>query len=527
MTNQARSHPAERTLPPLSDWLRRVMDLDPTATALTFAESSFPWSYFGDATRDLDRLLRSHTTAHRIGLVLRNRPGQLAALLATIATGRQVITLSPHVGESGLGDDIRSLRPDVVIADEEDWNRDAVRCAAEDVGAVPLLVTPESGLRPCPASWAPAPAGLPMDDVAVVMMTSGTTGKPKRVCLAYPQLTAAFEAAGTELDDNTGPRLRRGSSILWSSLAHISGLYFAIAHAVDGRCVALMERFHVEEWAELVRRLRPRQLRLPPTAIRMVLSADLPVDTFSGVRAIGSGTAPLPPELAEEFESRYGVPVLTTYGATEFAGAIAGWSVADHRRWAGVKRGSVGRAHRGIDLRIVDRATQEVKAPGSIGLLEVRGPQLPSTDGSWLRTNDLASLDEDGFLFIHGRADDAINRGGFKIPPSVIEDALHQHPAVSDATAVGLPDERLGEVPVAAVTLCGQASTQDLLDHLAERLTRYQMPVDLRILDQLPRTPSLKVDRPRLQELFAAGRTPEDAPDKSGRPTGEPSPDPA
>ncbi|MER7691978.1 class I adenylate-forming enzyme family protein [Streptomyces sp. NPDC097610] len=512
MTKQARSLPVGRSLPALSNWLRRVMDIEPTATALTFAESDFPWSYLAGTARALDTLLRDHPTARRVGLVLRNRPGQLAALLATIATGRQVVTLSPHVGDTGLGDDIRALRPDVVIADEEDWGRDSVRAAAEHTRALPLVVSAGSGLRPHPVSWVPEPAGLPVDDIAVVMMTSGTTGTPKRVSLSYPQLTAAFEAAGTVLDDSTGPRLRQGYVILWSSLAHISGLYFAITHAVDGRSVALLERFQVEEWAQLVRRHRPRQLRLPPTALRMVLHADLPVDTFSSVRAIGSGTAPLPPELAEEFEQRYGVPILPTYGATEFAGAIAGWSFADHREWSGSKRGSVGRAHPGIELRIVDRATQGVQPPGGIGLLEVRGPQLPTADDGWLRTNDLASLDEDGFLFIHGRADDAINRGGFKIPPSVIEDALHQHPAVSDATAVGLADERLGEVPVAAVTLCGQVSERELLDHLLARLTRYQMPVELRILDQLPRTPSLKVDRPRLQEIFGAARTPEGQP---------------
>ncbi|MEV7394999.1 class I adenylate-forming enzyme family protein [Streptomyces sp. NPDC091215] len=513
MTKQARSLPTGRSLPPLSNWLRRVLDVEPTATALTFAESDFPWSYFACAASELDALLSDRPTARRIGLVLRNRPGQLAALLATIATGRQVVTLSPHVGDTGLGDDIRALRPDVVIADDEDWGRDSVRAAAEDTRAIPLVVSPESGLRPHPVSWVPEPPGLPTDDVAVVMMTSGTTGRPKRVSLSYPQLTAAFQAAGTVLDDSTGPRLRQGYVILWSSLAHISGLYFAIAHAVDGRSVALLERFQVEEWARSVRRHRPRQLRLPPTAIRMVLHADLSADTFSSVRAIGSGTAPLPPELAEEFEARYGVPILTTYGATEFAGAIAGWSLADHRRWAAAKRGSVGRAHPGIELRVVDRAAQEeVRAPGSVGLLEVRGPQLPTGGGGWLRTNDLASVDEDGFLFIHGRADDAINRGGFKIPPSVIEDALYQHPAVSDATAVGLADERLGEVPVVAVTLCAQASERELLAHLSARLTRYQMPVELRILDQLPRTPSLKVDRPRLQELFGAARAPEGQP---------------
>ncbi|MEU4657426.1 class I adenylate-forming enzyme family protein [Streptomyces sp. NPDC023723] len=501
MTNQVRPLPAGHQLPPLSVWLRRVMTVDPDATALVFADQRFSWSYLADAARDLDALLRAHPGARRVGIVLRNRPGQVAALLAAIATGRQVITLSPHVGEAGLAEDILALRPDVVVADAEDWARDAVHGSARRVRAVPVLASSELGLAEHLVPWEPAPACEPWDDVAVVMMTSGTTGRPKRVSLPYPQLTAAFKAAGTAIDGE--PELRSGCVILWASLAHISGLYFAIAHAAEGRAVALMERFEVDAWAALVRLHRPRYLRLPPATIRMVLHAGLPRDTFSGVRAIGSGTAPLPPELGEEFEKRYGVPVLVMYGATEFAGAVAGWSIKDHRQWGRSKRGSVGRPHRGIELRIVDQETREVRKTGSTGLLEVRGPQLPTSDGQWLSTNDLASIDEDGFLYIHGRADDAINRGGFKIPPSVIEEALCRHPAVSDAAAVGLPDPRLGEVPVAAVTLKGSATEQELLDHLAAMLTRYQLPVALRILDELPRTPSLKVSRPEVRDLFA------------------------
>jgi hypothetical protein len=107
-------------------------------------------------------------------------------------------------------------------------------------------------------------------------------------------------------------------------------------------------------------------------------------------------------------------------------------------------------------------------------ILEARGPQL-SVDGRE-RTTDLASLDEDGFSFIHGRADDALNWGGFKIVPSVIEEALRVHPAVGDASVVGIPDERLGEVPVAAVTLRAEWGAAELQDWLADRLARYQVP---------------------------------------------------
>lgn len=502
--------PAERSLPLLTRRLRLVLEIDPAVTALAFEESSYPWSFFADAVWDLNALLAAYPAARRIGIVLRNKPGPLAALLATIATGRQVITLSPHVGDAGLADDIASLDPDVIVAEDEDWARESVASSAASTRAVALVTSNERAVRAYSAHWDPAPCGMPTDDVAVLMMTSGTTGKPKRVALTYAQLTAALNAAGTTIDDAHEPRLRNGTAILWYPLTHISGLYFAIAHALEGRTIALMERFEVAAWAELVRYHRPKILRMPPAAIRMVLKADVPRDTFSSVRAIGSGTAPVPPELRDEFESRYGVPVLVTYGATEFAGAIAGWSLKDHQRWAKNKRGSVGRAHRGIQLRIIDPDTHDVLSSRSVGLLEARGGQLPTQNGEWLRTNDLASLDEDGFLFIHGRADDAINRGGFKIPPSVIEDALREHPAVIDSAAIGLPDERLGEVPAVAVTLRDHATERELLEHLSTRLTRYQMPVALQILDQLPQTPSMKVSRPLVRDIFIANEASSD-----------------
>jgi acyl-coenzyme A synthetase/AMP-(fatty) acid ligase len=241
----------------------------------------------------------------------------------------------------------------------------------------------------------------------------------------------------------------------------------------------------------------------------MVLDADVPDEAFTSVRAVGSGTAALPPELAEAFEDRYGVPVLTNYGATEFAGAIAGWTLRDKSQWDRRKRGSVGRARSGVELRIVDGESGAALPLGAVGLLEARGRQLPG-DGAWQRTTDLAAIDADGFLFIHGRADDAINRGGFTIPPSLIEEALVSHPAVDEASAVALPDPRLGEVPAAAVTLLSPATEQELMDYLTSRLTSYQRPVAIRVVQQLPRTPSLKVSRAQVRERYFNGARPQD-----------------
>lgn len=498
----------QRAQPPLSRRIRRISTIDPDAPALSFGATTFGWSFIRDAIRDLDAQLEQTPGAHRIGIVLRNRPGPYAAVAATLGTGREVVTLSPHLGDVGLADDIVQLAPDVIIAEDEDWARPALSEAAAKIAAVPLRTGTDRALTAFAGDWDPSPRCAPPGPIAVLMMTSGTTGRPKRVELTYARMIAAFRAAGTPVYPDVEAHLRHRPAILWASLAHISGMYFAVAHVLEGRCVALMEKFDVEVWAHLVRNHRPGFVRLAPTALRMVLQADLPNDTFRSIRAVGSGTAPLPPELAEEFEDRYGIPVLGTYGATEFAGAIAGWTLPEKREWGSRKRGSVGRPHHGVELRIVDADTHRPLPPGETGLLEARGGQLPGDHDSWIRTTDLASLDADGFLYIHGRADDAINRGGFKIPPTVIEDALHGHPAVDEAVAVGLPDERLGEVPVVAVTLDGAATEEELMDYLSSVLTRYQRPVRLRIVDTLPRTPSLKVSRSMVRDEFFLGDAP-------------------
>ncbi len=267
--------------------------------------------------------------------------------------------------------------------------------------------------------------------------------------------------------------------------------------------MALMDRFRLEEWLPLVKRHRPKAISLVPTALRTVLAADIDPADLSSLQVVTCGTAPLEPETAIAFEEKYGVPVLITYGATEFAGGVTGWTLADHRTWAATKRGSVGRAHPGTELRIVDTGSGEVLGPDAVGVLEVRSTQLGLERG-WVRTTDLASLDVDGFLWLHGRSDDAIIRGGFKIVPTDVQKALEQHPAVREASVVGMPDPRLGAVPVAAVELEPGASLTDdeLLDYARRQLTGYAVPVAVRVVDALPRTPSLKVSRPAVLAMF-------------------------
>ena len=138
--------------------IRQVLALEPGATALSFGSMAFTWSFYSEAIADLDSSLSAHPRSGRIGIVLRNRPGPLAALIASIGTGREVVTLSPHLGDAGLAEDLADLAPDVIVAEDDDWARPAVLAAAEAIGAIALRTGSDRALATQPVSWSPNPA---------------------------------------------------------------------------------------------------------------------------------------------------------------------------------------------------------------------------------------------------------------------------------------------------------------------------------------------------------------------------------
>jgi len=325
------------------------------------------------------------------------------------------------------------------------------------------------------------------------MLSSGTTGTPKRIPLATVKFEQALRGAAAfekGRDASEAPRLRSGVQIVTAPLAHIAGITGVMNNILAGRKICLIEKFSVEAFRDAVVRHRPKVAGAPPSALRMTYR---------------TGTAPLDPDLADAFYERYGIPVLQNYGATEFAGGVAGWTLQDfHEHWKS-KRGSVGRLNKGIEARIV-HVEDDLELPaGETGLLELRGANIGS--GEWVRTTDLAVLDDDLFLWIKGRADGAIIRGGFKIIPDDVVKAIEAHPAVREAAVTGITDRRLGQVPVAGYILRAGAEALDpheLKAFLKERLMPYQVPVELRRFDEFPRTPSMKVSQPDLREAFVA-----------------------
>jgi len=494
----------------LSEHLTAVLAIDPAAPAIEYHERWTTWGELATIGRELDALLLDAGlgAGTPVACLLRTRPEHIGVVLGLLGTERVVVTVNPQQGADKLDHDLRALRPVAVVADDEAWADGHLRTIVDEIEAIGVTV------RAAPAGAGRVgsrrtPGAGPHTEVppgtAVQMLTSGTTGAPKRVPLAYRSLEESllgaqhYESAKSE----RGPRLASGIRVTGSPLVHISGIWDTLTSVVAGRRMALMDRFRVDEWVALVRRHRPKAISLVPSALRTVLAADLDHADLASLQVVTCGTAPLEPETAIAFEDKYGIPVLITYGATEFAGGVTGWTLRDHQQWSATKRGSVGRPHPGTELRIADPDTGAVLDTDQVGVLEVRSTQL-GIDRGWVRTTDLASLDADGFLWLHGRSDDAIIRGGFKIVPVDVEKVLETHPAVREAAVVGRPDARLGAVPVVAVEREPGAhlDAEELLEFAKRNLSGYAVPVAARVVDALPRTPSLKVSRPTVLAMF-------------------------
>jgi acyl-CoA synthetase (AMP-forming)/AMP-acid ligase II len=482
--------------------IRAVLEIDPDAPAIEFEENWYSWGDVASAADEIDAALSALASGAGtpVGVLLANDPAAVGLLLGVLRADACAVTLNPHLGGERVARDLDELDVLLLAGTSADVERTHAANARRAVLSLADLGVPGVLTKPVRGS---ATRGHRLDGVAVRMLTSGTTGPPKRVDLPYAMLEQVMVGAKHyEAHARADLALREGVVIVNAPLVHLSGVFRVLQAVLDGRRIALLPRFTVDGWAEAVRRHHPKTVSLVPTALRMVLESDVEDDLLDGVRSVISGTAPLDPDVADAFTARFGVPVLTSYAATEFGGGVAGWNLADYREFGASKRGSVGRAHPGCELRVVDAETfAPLTSHDDVGLLEVQAAQLP--DDGWVRTTDLGRIDADGFIWIVGRADQTILRGGFKVQPDVVSSALERHPEVRGAAVFGLDDDRLGQVPVAVVELRdgSRASGDDLLAHLRPLLAPYEIPSRIVVVDELPRTPSAKVDLAAAKDL--------------------------
>jgi len=466
--------------------------------ALAFAGEWRSWDWVRSVCAAADD---AAGTAGSVALIARNRPQHVAVMAGNLAARRSTTMIHAAQGNEALARNIRALNCQetfcqAVFADAQDWSEQALGAAA-DIGAAAIAIEDRPGGARIIQPGKPRDQPEMLPDFAFSLLSSGTTGAPKNIPVSWATINAATSDAATTYAGSGA----EAPIIMLHPLGNVAGLSYVIPALVRGQAIVLMEKFDACEWACAVRQYRPVRSALPPAALRMVLDAGIAHADLSSLTLVAVGGARLEPELQDAFEARYNIPVLTAYGATEFGGVIATWPLSDYRKLGKAKRGSCGRAVANAEIRIVDPVSGMPLPPGEPGLLEAKVGRIGP---DWIRTNDLASLDADGFLYAHGRADGAINRGGFKIVPEVVARALARHPAVSEATVVGIGDDRLGEIPVAAVELLrGEAATGEALrEWLRGELLAYQIPAEIIIVAALPRNQSMKVSLAEVRALL-------------------------
>jgi acyl-coenzyme A synthetase/AMP-(fatty) acid ligase len=279
------------------------------------------------------------------------------------------------------------------------------------------------------------------------------------------------------------------------SVALNAGIYNVLFGLRAGAPIVVMDGFEPAVFGELVHRFGIRSTVLPPAAMAM-LSDDPVVTDLAPLKYVRSITAPLSPIQARRFTDKFGVTVLNGYGQAEI-GEVIGWTAADAKEHP-EKIGAVGRPHPGVAIKVLDDSGAPAEAE-AVGRLLVRPPSMAAgyADGAaladridadgFIDTGDLAFLDADGFVWIEGRSGDVINRGGNKVFPDHVAEVLRLTPGVADAGVVGVPDDRLGAVPVAFLVGGRDVSDDELRARCRELLAPYKVPVAFHRVDHLPR----------------------------------------
>jgi long-chain acyl-CoA synthetase len=355
------------------------------------------------------------------------------------------------------------------------------------------------------------PVALARDDLAAIVYTSGTTGRPKGAMLSH--FNYVWDAMAAVDVMPVQPGQDRLGLIL--PLFHVNAQLTTLFQIYVGGAVAMWERFSPSDFWETVQHFRPTTFSAVPTMLSILLAAPRPegLDT-SSLRYVICGAAPLPLDIFERFEETFDLRILEGYGLTEAT------CVSSLNPYWGIRKvGSIGLPLRGQPMKIVDDDMNELP-PGEYGEIVVKGhnvmqgyynnPEATAETlvNGWLRTGDMGYMDEDGYFFIVDRKKDMIIRGGENIYPREIEEVLFTHPQIAEATVIGRPDPIWGEevvalvVPVAGATL----TVEEVQEFCSQRLADYKLPREVVFRADLPKTLTGKVQKKLLkEELFGGG----------------------
>ena len=450
----------------------------------------------------------------RIALML-PQGSHLALTFLAVACGATAAPLHPGMGAPELLRTLEDLEPRALVLPAGGFPE--ARSTAAKAGVPVVDLHPGSGMGTPPEFRGDArpramPGGAPEPgDIALVLNTSGTTARPKRVPLSHSNLLASLRAVGTTL--GLGPD-DRGLSIM--PLFHIHGLVACLLAPLGaGGSTVCTPAFDPDRFLDQLSRWCPTWYSAVPTMHQAILArasrlAPLPVP--STLRVIRSSSSALPPTVMSGLESAFGVPVVESYGMTEASHQMASNPLPPRIR----KPGSVGPAA-GPEIAILNEAGGEVPQ-GTRGEVVIRGPGVtrgyenlpagapePFVRG-WFRTGDQGYVDADGYLFLTGRLKELINRGGEKIAPREVDEALLRYPGIREAVAFAVPHPTLGEDLAAAVVPAADVTLEEaaIREFALAELPFFKVPSRILIVNELPKGPSGKVQRIGLAGAFAA-----------------------
>ena len=433
----------------------------------------------------------------RVGVRVADPLDYATALVSLLGAGRVAVPLDPAAPAAEVARVLAVARPVAVVSDGPEGLPPGL----------PVLTGPGPNADPEPARG-PVRSARPAG--GIFLCTSGTTGSPKGVLLSERQLTHV--AVGVAIHHRLTPADRGYCCLpLFHVNAEVVGL---LATLVARAGLVLDRRFSRRGFWAIIEEKQVTWINAVPAIITVLAAEPAAAPSPGLVRFVRSASAPLSPSVLRRFERAFGIPVVETYGMTEAASMITANPLHGPR-----KAGSAG-LPAGAEVRIIQRDGQrylpcqagivgrvQIRGRGVIGEYAENGPAGAIDADGWLDTGDLGHLDQDGYLFLAGRSDDVINRGGEKIYPREIEDVLLAQPGVRFAAVVAARDEVLGERPVAYVVPTWPGAGQPLEDALREAceaaLPRPKRPAAFHLVAELPVGPTGKVARRRLQELAA------------------------
>lgn len=520
--------------------------MGPAALA-DFMGRKFSYAEMADAVRRVAKGLQDKGIGRgdQVGLFLPNVPHYIAAYYGALAAGATVVNFSPlytvdelahQVADSGTSIlftvSATALLPNAIkVLDQSSLKELIVGNIAEalprakswayrmfkraDIAAIPsdARITLYADLLANDGNYTTRPCD-PELDIAQLQYTGGTTGTPKGAMLSHQNITANARQINT-LDPES--RLNKPGSPMEDRILGVLPFFHVFACATvlnrtiyNGGEIIMLPRFDARPALAAINRTRITSLPGVPTMYQALLDCpDITQTDFSSLRACISGGAPLPAELKARFEKLTGAVVIEGYGLTESSGVVS------CNPYSGLnKLGSIGQPIPGTDVKLLDKEDPTKPAPdGEPGELVFTGPQVmrgywgrPESDAEvfidgYLRTGDVATIDEDGFIFIVDRLKDMIAVGGFKVFPSQIENILYRHPAIKEALVIGVHDDYLGERPRAFVTLQENAleDGKAIAAWLNPLLGKHERVQSVVILDVLPKTMIGKLDRKALR----------------------------